>query len=189
MARTATSTSATSANLGFETKLWAAAAALRNNMDAAEYKHVARPIDGVLVDRDEGSTPTKVACLCRTQRFRASNIRKLSGRHRCKTYTNAARDEIVRRTEYDPLFVVCTIHSFAWSKIQGFNADIRAWLKDNLQREVADLQAEEGKAGRAPRRRSPVKLKSILISVGWSGSPTSRPSPTIPLATIGNVIR
>src|SRR3954466_15501740 len=28
------------ANLGFEAKLWAAADALRNNMDAAEYKHV-----------------------------------------------------------------------------------------------------------------------------------------------------
>ena len=30
----------TSANLGFKSKLWAAADALRNNMDAAEYKHV-----------------------------------------------------------------------------------------------------------------------------------------------------
>ena len=29
------------AHLGFEAKLWAAADALRNNMDAAEYKHVA----------------------------------------------------------------------------------------------------------------------------------------------------
>jgi type I restriction enzyme M protein len=32
--------SASAANLGFEAKLWAAADALRNNMDAAEYKHV-----------------------------------------------------------------------------------------------------------------------------------------------------
>jgi type I restriction enzyme M protein len=30
----------TGANLGFEAKLWAAADALRNDMDAAEYKHV-----------------------------------------------------------------------------------------------------------------------------------------------------
>ena len=32
--------SATGATVGFEAKLWAAADALRNNMDAAEYKHV-----------------------------------------------------------------------------------------------------------------------------------------------------
>jgi type I restriction enzyme M protein len=35
-----TSNKDTTANLGFEAKLWAAADALRNNMDAAEYKHV-----------------------------------------------------------------------------------------------------------------------------------------------------
>ena len=45
MAKKAKQTSATkangsTANLGFEAKLWAAADALRNNMDAAEYKHV-----------------------------------------------------------------------------------------------------------------------------------------------------
>mgnify|MGYP001611630344 CR=1 FL=1 len=30
----------TSANIGFEEKLWAAADKMRNNMDPAEYKHV-----------------------------------------------------------------------------------------------------------------------------------------------------
>ena len=37
MARTPAKTSDTGANLGFEAKLWVAADALRNNMDAAEY--------------------------------------------------------------------------------------------------------------------------------------------------------
>jgi type I restriction enzyme M protein len=36
----AKTTNGTSANLGFEAELWATADALRNNMDAAEYKHV-----------------------------------------------------------------------------------------------------------------------------------------------------
>ena len=40
MARTARAKSDTGANLGFEAKLWQTADALRNNMDAAEYKHV-----------------------------------------------------------------------------------------------------------------------------------------------------
>lgn len=76
------------------------------------------------------------------------------------TYTNAACDEITRRTEYDPLFVVRTIHSFAWSQIQGFNSDIRAWLKDNLQREIAELQAEEAK-GRVGTKASAARQAQI----------------------------
>ncbi len=39
-ARSTNNKNGTAANLGFEAKLWAAADALRNNMDAAEYKHV-----------------------------------------------------------------------------------------------------------------------------------------------------
>ncbi|MGO6907641.1 UvrD-helicase domain-containing protein, partial [Rhizobium ruizarguesonis] len=76
------------------------------------------------------------------------------------TYTNAACDEITRRLEYDPLFVVKTIHSFAWSQIRGFNADIREWLRANLNTEIADLTAEEAK-GRAGTKASAARLASI----------------------------
>ena len=76
------------------------------------------------------------------------------------TYTNAACDEITRRTEYNPLFVVRTIHSFVWLQIQGFNSDIRAWLKDNLPREIAELQAEEAK-GRAGTKASIARQAQI----------------------------
>src|ERR1700679_417854 len=40
MARDKSSSDGNGANLGFEAKLWLAADKLRNNMDAAEYKHV-----------------------------------------------------------------------------------------------------------------------------------------------------
>ena len=40
MAKKAKAKSDTGANIGFESKLWLAADKLRNNMDAAEYKHV-----------------------------------------------------------------------------------------------------------------------------------------------------
>jgi type I restriction enzyme M protein len=40
MARAKSSKASSSANIGFEQKLWLAADKLRSNMDAAEYKHV-----------------------------------------------------------------------------------------------------------------------------------------------------
>ena len=76
------------------------------------------------------------------------------------TYTNAACDEITRRVEYDPLFVVSTIHSFAWSQIKSFNSDIREWLRKNLQTEIAELMAEEAK-GRAGTKASASRQASI----------------------------
>ena len=40
MKKTIESKNGNGANLGFEAKLWQAADKLRNNMDAAEYKHI-----------------------------------------------------------------------------------------------------------------------------------------------------
>lgn len=76
------------------------------------------------------------------------------------TYTNAACDEITRRTKYSPLFIVRTIHSFAWSQIRGFNSDIRAWLRDNLEHEILGLKAEEAK-GRTGTKASAARQAQI----------------------------
>ena len=57
------------------------------------------------------------------------------------TYTNAAADEITRRVKADPVFQVQTIHSFAWSLIEGRTADIRGWFEDHLPIEIAKDQA------------------------------------------------
>lgn len=64
------------------------------------------------------------------------------------TYTNAACDEIKRRLEFDNSFIVSTIHSFSWELIKTFQNDIRNWVRDNLNKEIIDLEAKQG-TGRA----------------------------------------
>lgn len=74
--------------------------------------------------------------LCRRQgRQLALNAQKIA----VITYTNAARDEILQRLSFDPRVEVKTIHAFAWSLIQGYDADIRIWLRENLDREIREL--------------------------------------------------
>ncbi|WP_445677390.1 UvrD-helicase domain-containing protein [Pseudomonas putida] len=62
------------------------------------------------------------------------------------TYTNAACEEIARRLEYDPLVVVSTIHAFSWRMIQGFNDDIREWLRVKLTADIDELNDKLGRA-------------------------------------------
>lgn len=76
------------------------------------------------------------------------------------TYTNAARDEIERRLDLDPLFHVSTIHSFCWSQISGFHTDIRNWLKAELPAQIAELQAQQAK-GRAGTKAAQDRERSI----------------------------
>jgi DNA helicase-2/ATP-dependent DNA helicase PcrA len=72
------------------------------------------------------------------------------------TYTNAACDEIKHRLDFDPLVEVSTIHSFIWALVRGYNADIRAWLKVNLAREIAEIEEAQrkGRAGKAADERA-----------------------------------
>jgi DNA helicase-2/ATP-dependent DNA helicase PcrA len=78
------------------------------------------------------------------------------------TYTNAACDEINRRLDFDPLLSVLTIHSFVWNLIQGFNTDIRAWLKTSLTSEIGVLQEEQlkGKKGTQAASDREQKIKA-----------------------------
>jgi type I restriction-modification system DNA methylase subunit len=55
MAKKKVSETKTTANIGFEAKLWLAADKLRNNMDAAEYKQVVAPYQGRIYDPACGS--------------------------------------------------------------------------------------------------------------------------------------
>ena len=63
------------------------------------------------------------------------------------TYTNAACDEIGRRLQYKPIFMVSTIHSFLWEMIKNFQQDIKIWVESSISAEIDELQSKQ-KTGR-----------------------------------------
>ena len=76
------------------------------------------------------------------------------------SYTNAACDEIKRRSDFDTLFYVSTIHSFAWELVQDFTHDIREWLRKDLADSIVKLEADEAK-GRAGTKASITRQSQI----------------------------
>lgn len=102
-----------------------------------------------------GKTRSLVSALTHVQAAWGARLRQRGQSIAVITFTNAACDEIKRRVQFDPLFDVRTIHSFAWSLIEGLNKDIRAWLADYLTAEIEDLRRKEatGRAGKARDER------------------------------------
>lgn len=72
------------------------------------------------------------------------------------TYTNAACDEILRRLQYKPIFVVSTIHSFLWELIKSHQANIKEWVIKSIREEIAVLQEKQdkGRASKASEQRA-----------------------------------
>ena len=78
------------------------------------------------------------------------------------TYTNAACDEIRRRTDFDPIFAVSTIHSFAWEQTRTYHKDISAWLRLRLSTEITGLNEKQasGRPGSKAAREREVQIES-----------------------------
>ncbi|MFC7322396.1 UvrD-helicase domain-containing protein [Halobacillus campisalis] len=94
-------------------------------------------------------------------KFHYGNSFRIQGRKVAViTYTNAARDEIERRLQYDPLFYVSTIHSFIWGIIKPFQIDIKKWLINSLSNNLQELSDKLQKG----RTRDPEKLKAEISS-------------------------
>lgn len=109
-----------------------------------------------------GKTRSVVNCLRDIRKESAARLRLKGQRVGVITYTNAARDEIEERLDHDSLIEVSTIHSFVWSLIKGFNADIRLWLKENLRSDVEKLQELQAKAKSRTTKTFSDRARSIL---------------------------
>jgi DNA helicase-2/ATP-dependent DNA helicase PcrA len=107
-----------------------------------------------------GKTRSLVTALQHVQNTMAERFRIKGQRVAVITFTNAASDEIKRRLLFDPLIDVRTIHSFAWSLIEGLNHDIREWLRVDLANDITSLKAEEAR-GRKGTKASATRLSKI----------------------------
>lgn len=98
-----------------------------------------------------GKTRSLIKALEHVQRTQRDRLQARGQRVSVITFTNAATDEIKRRLRFDPLIDVRTIHSFAWSLIDGLHRDIREWLRVSLAADIAELEAKEvgGRKGTA----------------------------------------
>lgn len=83
------------------------------------------------------------------------------------TYTNAASDEIKHRLDYNPLFLVSTIHSFAWELVCTYQEDIREWLREKIKQDIAETEEllRKGRAGTkvAADREAIIRQKNIRL--------------------------
>lgn len=107
-----------------------------------------------------GKTRSLVTALQHVQKTLSERLRVKGQRVGVITFTNAASDEIKRRLLFDPLIDVRTIHSFAWSLIEGLNHDIREWLRVDLAEDIAKLNVDEAK-GRKGTKASTDRLRKI----------------------------
>lgn len=110
-----------------------------------------------------GKTRSLVAALEHVQANWGEGLRRQGKRVGVITFTNAASDEIKRRIQFDALFDVRTIHSFAWSLIEGLNHDIRQWLRVKISEDLHDLREKEAK-GRAGKASDDRKLKIVAAT-------------------------
>ena len=107
-----------------------------------------------------GKTRSLVTALQHVQKSMGEQLRVRGQRVGVITFTNAASEEIKRRLLFDPLIDVRTIHSFAWSLIEGLNHDIREWLRIELANDIVQLTEEEAK-GRKGTKASAIRLSKI----------------------------
>jgi DNA helicase-2/ATP-dependent DNA helicase PcrA len=83
-----------------------------------------------LIDAGAGSgkTSSLIRALDHIRGRDRSRVVMAGQRVACITFTNVAKNEIIERTEHDPLFVVSTIHDFLWAAIRPFQKELKSSL-------------------------------------------------------------
>lgn len=77
------------------------------------------------------------------------------------TYTNAAADEIKQRLNFDPIFYVSTIHSYAWELIKNLTSDIKVYIIEKLEEDLIKLNEAQSKSRNLQNKTSIDRARKI----------------------------
>lgn len=105
-----------------------------------------------------GKTTSIVKALDHLRKTRGSYLSQRAKKIACITYTEVAVGEIWGDVGNDPLFHVSTIHSFLWTALKPFQADIAIWVDRRLDQKIAET--EERIAGFTNRTRENTRVQA-----------------------------
>jgi len=89
-----------------------------------------------------GKTTSLIKALDWVMSEHGASMRAKKQKVACITYTDLAANEIRADVNDDPRVHVSTIHSFYWAIAKTFQADIKTWLKNDIQQRVSELKEE-----------------------------------------------
>ena len=108
---------------------------------------------------DAGAGSGKTSSLIRALEFirgpDRTSVMSEGQRVACITFTNVAKNEIIERTEHDPLFVASTIHDFLWASIKPFQKELKPAL----------LEFNDSLPATSRRKQNQAELEAALKTV------------------------
>lgn len=101
-----------------------------------------------------GKTTSLIKALKAIIESHGEKLRFRRQRVACITYTDIAAGEIWADVGNNPLVHVSTIHSFMWSLIRVFQADIKSWVASRIEEKLQELQVTVANFGRRVQQRT-----------------------------------
>ena len=102
-----------------------------------------------------GKTTSLIKALSHLAETQGIALRRAGQKIACITYTEVAVNEISADVGGSPRFHISTIHSFLWSIIRPFHADIATWVASRIEAKIAERQARCNK----PRTQARTKIR------------------------------
>jgi DNA helicase-2/ATP-dependent DNA helicase PcrA len=103
-----------------------------------------------------GKTTSLVKALAHLEKTKGNTMRRRGQQIACITYTEIAVGEIWGDVGNAPLFHVSTIHSFLWTVVHSFQADLHTWVAGRINEKIAE--AEEKLARPRTQERTRARL-------------------------------